>query len=51
MAEKKPRRKVPKNYAKLGQKQKFIAAAKAVGADESGETFKTALKKVIRPIR
>ena len=47
MPEKRPRRKVPKNYAKLSQKQKFIAAAKAAHADESGEAFTSAFSRVV----
>ncbi len=48
MAEKKPRRKVPKDYAKLSQKQKFIAAAKAAETDETGETFMSTIKRVMQ---
>lgn len=47
MAVKKSKPKKPKNYAKLSQKQKFIAAAKAAEVDESGEPFETALTKII----
>lgn len=39
--------KKPKNYAKLSQKQKFMAAAKAADADESGDAFTRALAKVV----
>lgn len=47
MPAKKPKAKKPKNYAKLSQKQKFIAAAKAGEADESGETFNQAFRKIV----
>lgn len=46
MAEKKPKRKRPKNYAKLSQKEKFLAAAKAFEADETGETFLASFKTI-----
>lgn len=49
MPVKKPKASKPKNYAKLSQKQKFIAAAKAAEADEGGETFRAAFAKVIKP--
>jgi hypothetical protein len=51
MAAKRPRARKPKNYAKLSQKQKFIAAAKAVEADETGETFRQALSRVVPPTK
>jgi len=38
---------MPKNYAKLSQKQKFIVAAKAAESDESGETFRRALTRLL----
>ena len=47
MPDKKPKPKKPKDYAKLSQKQKFIAAAKAGEADETGETFRRAFGKVV----
>lgn len=47
MAEKKPKPKKPKNYAKLSQKQKFIAAAKAADADETGEPFRKAFERIM----
>jgi glucan phosphorylase len=34
---------------KLSQKEKFIAAAKAHGADETGETFLKAFKGIAKP--
>jgi hypothetical protein len=46
MPEKKPKAKKPKNYAKLSQKQKFIAAAKAMEVDETGETFLRTFKPI-----
>jgi hypothetical protein len=51
MPERRPKPKKPKNYAKLSQKQKFIAAAKAAESDESGETFNQALNRVLKPAR
>jgi hypothetical protein len=39
LAKKKAPAKKPTNYGKLSQKEKFIAAAKAHEADETGETF------------
>ena len=53
MREKKPPAKMPKNYAKLSQKQKFIAAAKAAGVDETGETFLRTFKPIAthKPVR
>jgi hypothetical protein len=51
MAEKKPKAKKLANYAKLGQKQKFIAAAKASDADESGTTFRQVLTQLISKSR
>jgi hypothetical protein len=49
MASKKPRAKKPKGYDKLSQKEKFIAAAKAHGADETGETFLRSFKAIAKP--
>lgn len=34
---------------KKSQSEKFIEKAKELGADESGETFERAMKKIIRP--
>lgn len=42
----KPRKKRPKSG--LSQKERFIAYAREVGADETGETFKRAIKKLVR---
>lgn len=44
--EKKPKKKVSQ---KLTQKEKFIAYAREVGADESGDTFTRAMKKIVKP--
>ncbi len=38
---------LPKNYRKLTPKQRFVEAARAAGADETGETFERALKKIV----
>jgi hypothetical protein len=46
MPSKKPPAKKPKGYAKLSQKEKFIAAAKEFEADETGKTFLTSFKKI-----
>lgn len=46
----KPRKaspKKPKGYAKLTQRQKFLAAAKASEADTTGEAFERALKRLV----
>ncbi|HET7083147.1 MAG TPA: hypothetical protein VFI23_00130 [Rhizomicrobium sp.] len=48
MADKKPKLKKPKGYGRLSQKEKFIAAAKAADADETGETFAAAIKKIVK---
>jgi hypothetical protein len=50
MAKKKPRASKAKGYAKMSQKEKFIAAAKESGSDESGETFTKSLEKLL-PMR
>lgn len=47
MPAKKPKPKKPEGYDKLSQKQKFIAAAKAAEADETGETFGRAIKRLL----
>ena len=46
MPSKKPPVKKPKGYAKLSQKEKFIAAAKAAEVDETGETFLRSFKTI-----
>ena len=48
MADKKPKVQKPKGYAKLSQKEKFIAAAKAAEVDETGETFERSFKTIAR---
>lgn len=47
MSEKKPKAAKAKGYDALSQKQKFIAAAKAGEADETGETFRKTVKKLL----
>jgi hypothetical protein len=49
MPRKKPKAKRPKGYAKLSQKEKFIAAAKEFEADETGETFLRSFKTIAKP--
>jgi hypothetical protein len=51
MPEKKRKARKPKDYAKLSQKQKFIAAAKAADGDESGETFREVFSRIAPPKR
>ena len=46
MPKKKAPAKKPKNYAKLSQKEKFLAAAKMFEADETGETFDRTFKTI-----
>ena len=48
MADKKPKAKKPKGYAKLSQKEKFIAAAKAAEVDETGETVLRSFKAIAK---
>ena len=48
MADNKPKAKKPKGYEKLSQKEKFIAAAKAAGVDETGETFLRSFKTIAK---
>jgi|GEM_PF-5537171 hypothetical protein len=45
---KKTKAKRPKSYAKLSQKEKFIAAAKEFEADETGETFDRTFKAIAK---
>lgn len=47
MPAKRPKAKKPDGYAKLSQKEKFIAAAKAADVDESGESFIRAFRKLV----
>lgn len=51
MVEKKVPAKKPKDYAKLSQKEKFIASARANDADESGAAFEQAIRKIVPPKR
>jgi hypothetical protein len=46
MPKKKAKAKRPKGYAKLSQKEKFIAAAKEFEADETGKTFLASFKGI-----
>jgi len=39
----------PKNSPKLTAKQRFIEAARAAEADETGETFERAFEKIVPP--
>ena len=48
MPKKKAPAKKPKNYAKLSQKEKFIAAAKEFQADETGKTFLSSFKTIAK---
>ena len=48
MPSKKPPAKKPKGYAKLSQKEKFLAAAKKFEADETGETFLRSFKTIAK---
>ena len=43
-----PKKKPPKNR-KLSQKERFIEAARAAEADETGETFERTFKKIVPP--
>jgi hypothetical protein len=49
MPKKKAPAKKPKGYAKLSQKEKFIAAAKEFEVDETGETFLRSFKRIAKP--
>jgi len=44
-----PKKKTPKKTVKpdLPQKERFIAYAREVGADESGEKFDRAMNKIV----
>lgn len=48
MPDKKPKAKKPKSYAKLSQKEKFVAAAREFEADETGETFDRTFKTIAK---
>jgi hypothetical protein len=45
--EKSPAKK-PKNYAKLSQKEKFMAAAQEFEAEQTGETFLRSFKTIAK---
>jgi hypothetical protein len=45
-----PAKKPPKKGEK-SQKERFIEAAKDIGADESGKPFERALKKIAPPAK
>lgn len=47
MPKKPPEKKPPKPKQNLSQKDKFLAYAKEVGVDESGEEFERALGKAL----
>jgi hypothetical protein len=49
MPDKKAKAKKPKGYAKLSQKDKFLAAAKEFEADETGKTFLRSFKAIAKP--
>ena len=49
MPKKKVPTKKPKGYAKLSQKEKFLAAAKEFEADETGKTFLQSFKAIAKP--
>lgn len=44
----KPKNRKPALKNKTSQHQLFVEKAKALGSDESGETFERAFKKVMR---
>jgi hypothetical protein len=48
MPKKKAKAAKPKGYAKLSQKEKFLAAAKEFEADETGETFLKSFKAIAK---
>ena len=48
MPEKRKKAKRPKGYAKLSQKEKFLAAAKEFEADETGDTFLKSFKTIAK---
>jgi hypothetical protein len=49
MPKKKAPAKKPKNYAKLSQKEKFMAAAQEFEAEQTGETFLRSFKTIAKP--
>ena len=48
MPKKKPKAKRPKGYAKLSQKEKFLAAAQEFEAEQTGETFLKSFKAIAK---
>lgn len=48
MPEKRKKAKKPGGYAKLSQKEKFLAAAKEFEADETGKTFLQSFKAIAK---
>ena len=46
MPKKRAPAKKPKNYAKLSQKEKFLAAAQEFEAEQTGETFLRSFKTI-----
>lgn len=48
MPEKKPPKNPPKPKEKLPQKERFLAYAKELGMDETGEDFERAFQKITR---
>jgi len=50
MAEKpKPKAKPPRKMTKAEQSERFKETARALDADESGEAFERAFRKILRP--
>ena len=49
MPEKRKKAKKPGGYAKLSQKEKFLAAAKEFEADETGKTFLKSFRTIVKP--
>jgi hypothetical protein len=48
MPKRKAPAKKPKNYAKLSQKEKFMAAAQEFEAEQTGETFLKSFKAIAK---
>ena len=48
MPKKKAPAKKPKNYAKLSQKEKFMAAAQEFETEQTGETFLRTFKTIAK---
>jgi hypothetical protein len=48
VADKKTPAKKPKNYGRLGPKERFLAAAKQFEVDETGETFDRTFKTIAK---